>query len=131
VNKLSNLDFYGNNKKCQFCLEQVGLLGINIDKNGKSIPNNYKSTIEQLKRPQTIKELQRFFGLVNFIRDYIPDLQKPLSCLTQLLKGQQKGFTRSNESDTDFDKIPIKDKFVRKNPTSRLFTKYHYILQCK
>ena len=71
--------------KCQWFSQQVDFLGHTISSSGLRKQSSYIQKVEEFHRPETVRELQQFLGLVNFQRKFIEDasvLQKPLSELT-------------------------------------------------
>jgi hypothetical protein len=50
--------------------------------------NSSLQVMYNFPRPHTIKDLQRFLGMVNFYRRFLPKIAQILSPLTDLLKGK-------------------------------------------
>uniref|UniRef100_H2YBQ6 Gypsy retrotransposon integrase-like protein 1 n=1 Tax=Ciona savignyi TaxID=51511 RepID=H2YBQ6_CIOSA len=68
-----------------FGVKQVHFLGFTVDGDGISIPDDRVDIITKVPRPQTLYELQRFLGMVNFYRDFLPNIASCLSKMTSLL----------------------------------------------
>jgi Reverse transcriptase (RNA-dependent DNA polymerase) len=87
IRTLVDNNFHGNEKKCKFFTSGTTFLGLNINSKGIDVPQDYLCKIEKMDCPNTLKELQRYMGMVNFIRNYIPGLSINISTITNLLSG--------------------------------------------
>ena len=95
-------------KKCCFNMKSLKVLGRVTDKEWRKVDDETISRIKNYAKPYTIKHLMAFNGLVNWMRDYLPNLgekMQPLYALTQI--------ERSENEETDVKK------------------KYRYILRTK
>lgn len=90
-----------NHVKCEFSQQSVKFLGHFIDKTGVKVDPNKTEAIRSFPVPKTVKELQRFMGMVNQVGKFIPGLADVNEALRQLLKkdnvwswgeAQQKSF---------------------------------------
>ena len=52
------------------------LLGFVVDSKGTSIDPRKLTNVEKWPIPQNNKDIQRFMGLINYFRDYIPMISK-------------------------------------------------------
>jgi hypothetical protein len=77
-------------KKCVFAAPSLEILGHTILATGAAPTANNSSEIENCPPPQNIKQLQRFLGMVNFYRRFLPKCAQILKPLTGLLKGGAK-----------------------------------------
>jgi len=67
--------------------EEVKFLGYLVSKEGiRPIPNHIKAIIEYQKS-QTAKDLQRYVGMLNFYRRFLPVITKILVSINELLHG--------------------------------------------
>ena len=90
--------------KCLFAQESVPYLGFEVDSNGVRIKSKYKDKILNIPTPQTLNQLRRFVGMVQYLHTFIPNLQqllKPLHGLTE----KNRRFEWSDELDTVFARI--------------------------
>ena len=71
-------------EKCSFFQSQVEYLGHRISGEGIACVNNGK--LETMSRPNNVKELQRFLGVANFFRKFIPVFSRVAYPLYQLLR---------------------------------------------
>ena len=73
-----------NPHKCQLFKDSVKFLGHLVSANGLSpLPENIEAIVN-FKPPRSIKSVQRFLGMINFYRRFIPDcsvIARPLSSL--------------------------------------------------
>lgn len=75
-----------NFDKIQYCVQEVKYLGMIFNKNGmKSNPDKIQ-VIKELEYPSNKLELQRFLGMIGFLRNFIPNMSKITEPLRQLLK---------------------------------------------
>lgn len=82
--KLYNVKF--NHRKVQYCQDEVKFLGLIFNKNGVSIDQTRIDSIANLKNPNNKKELMQLMGMINYLRDFIPNLSELTSPLRGLLK---------------------------------------------
>jgi len=82
--KKYNIKF--NFEKFQYCKEEVKYLGVIFNNNGMKADPNKVEVICKLENPKSKTELQKFLGMVNYLRGFIPDLAKLISPLRELLK---------------------------------------------
>ena len=90
-------------RKCELFRKQVEFLGRNVGVSGVTLTDNSKNTIKDWKEPQTLKELQRFLGLANFHRTFIPEFANVAEPLYRLLKGKE--FAWGKDQQTAFDQL--------------------------
>ena len=79
-----------NRKKCILGRSSIEFLGYRVDANGISPLPERVEAIRQMKRPTSVKELQRFLGMVNYYRKFIPRAAHHLHHLFDALKGKPK-----------------------------------------
>jgi hypothetical protein len=66
-------------------------LGHRVTAGGVTPLPNYVSAVLDFPRPNTVKELQGFLGLLNFYRRFLPAVARTLQPLTDALRGDRKG----------------------------------------
>jgi hypothetical protein len=71
---------------CLF-MSEVKVLGYVFSAQGKSVDESKTSAICQLARPETVHDLQRWLGQVNYYSMFIPKYAQMIAPLTDLLKG--------------------------------------------
>jgi len=79
-----------NMEKCQFGASSVEFLGHRVDAAGLQPLSSHVQAIRQVPQPQDTTQLQRFLGMVNFYRRFIPGTARILLPLTEALKGGAK-----------------------------------------
>jgi hypothetical protein len=96
LNRLSQHGIVINPKKCTFGAQELKFLGVKITPAGiEPLPEKIEA-ISKMEFPKTSKGLQRFLGMINYYRRWLPhaaELQAPLNALLN-------GCTRKN--------VPIK-----------------------
>ena len=74
------------NEKCEFSQSQVKFLGHIIDADGIRPDPEKVAAIADFPPPSNVTELQRFFGMVNYLGKFIPGLAHKTEPLRQLLR---------------------------------------------
>lgn len=73
-------------KKSNFCCKQLTFLGYVLSEEGLGPNPDRIKPIINYKRPETVKDIRRLVGLVNWYRRFIPDAATLLTPLTDLIK---------------------------------------------
>jgi hypothetical protein len=79
-----------NTDKCQFGVQQVEFLGHSITADGAAPLFKHVQAVKDFQRPVDARQLQRFLGLVNFYRRFIPGVAGILKPLSDALRGGAK-----------------------------------------
>ncbi|MGL5772511.1 MAG: reverse transcriptase domain-containing protein, partial [Bacteroidales bacterium] len=111
-----------NRNKCKLFRKEVKILGSIVSK-GLVKPDPEKTmAIRQARKPADIRELRGFLGLINYCREFIPNLATEASSIYNLLKGEDKRSKRKIEWTKDltenFNKVRnlISDQTARSQP---------------
>ena len=75
-----------NPAKCRIAQQKVKYLGHVIDANGTTPDPKKVEAVQKMYPPQTLKQLQRFNGLLNYHSKYIPNYSELIAPLTNLVK---------------------------------------------
>ena len=76
--------------KFQYCLNKIKYLGVIFGKDGM-LPDPAKiEAIKSLDIPKNKNDLQRLLGMVNYLRNFIPNLSSIISPIRDLLKKDVK-----------------------------------------
>ena len=76
-----------NRGKCVFGVRQIKFLGHHVSEQGiRPLPEKVEA-VRRFERPRTVKALQRFLGMVNFYRRFLPGVASTLRPLTDALAG--------------------------------------------
>jgi len=111
------LEKYGvvvNPGKCVFGQPEVRFLGYMVSGAGTCPLPEKVEAIRDFQRPQTVKSLRQFLGMINFYRRFIPGAARVQAPLNDLLQGNAKGrtpVTWSPAADAAFDQC--KDALAR------------------
>lgn len=100
------LDQYGlviNVDKCQFGQATINFLGHQISPHGVLPLPEKVDTIRNFPKPDTVKGLQEFNGMVNFYHRFIPRAAGIMRPLYAALTGKPKTIIWTTEMDTAFD----------------------------
>jgi len=61
-----------NVAKCKFCKKETAILGFLVAPTGITVDPAKVAAINNIALPRTVKDLQSFLGMVNFLRSHIP-----------------------------------------------------------
>ena len=93
-----------NQKKSTFGIDEGKLLGHIVSKDGIRIDPEWVQTINAIPPPHDISSLQSFFGKINCVRRFIPNLAELAKPLNALLKKNVK-FVWDKKCDISFSKL--------------------------
>ena len=89
--------------KCVLGKPSLEFLGYQVDTTGISPLKDRVTAIEDTTPPTTIKELQRFLGMVGYYRRFIPNAASHLFHLFEALKGKPKTLTWTPDCQKSFE----------------------------
>jgi RNase H-like domain found in reverse transcriptase len=92
-----------NADKCVFFTSSVEFLGHQVDQHGVQPLQSNVAAIEKFPRPVSCKDLQRFLGLVNFYRRFIPGAARTLKPLTDALAGSPQHLEWTDDQQASFE----------------------------
>ncbi|KAG1139974.1 hypothetical protein G6F37_009661 [Rhizopus arrhizus] len=84
IKKLTNVNLILNVDKCHFAQTSVYLLGFCVDAKGSRLDPRKVTNALSWEKPSTGKDIQRFLGLVNYFRKYLPNLSEVTAPLNKL-----------------------------------------------
>jgi hypothetical protein len=93
-----------NPSKCTFAVSSVKFLGHMVSESGVVPLPRHVEAISSFPRPYDLRQLQRFLGLINFYRPFLPAIAGVLKPLTDLLRGAPKMLLCSPAADAAFTK---------------------------
>lgn len=79
-----------NPNKCQFGKAEVTYLGFTVNKDGYTPPVERIQAIRVYPKPETVSELRRFLGMINYYRRSVPGASQIQAPLTDFLKNAKK-----------------------------------------
>ncbi len=79
-----------NLEKCMFAFPAVEFLGHRVDQYGVRPLQRHVPANSEFPRPQDVKQLQQFLGMVNFHRHFLPGITRMLQPITDALRGDPK-----------------------------------------
>ena len=104
-NRLSNFGLTINSSKCEFGQTSIKFLGHMIRFDGFTPLVDKVTAVVNFPPPNSKKNLQRFAGLINYYRRFIPNCASILQPLTDLLRGSTNDIQLSPEALIAFEKI--------------------------
>lgn len=93
-----------NKNKTQLCQESVKFMGQNLSSQGLQPQQSKIKAIQDMCPPTSIKEIQRFLGLINYLGKYIKNLGQETTNLRLLLKKNVPWHWNINHQ-TEFEKL--------------------------
>ena len=94
-----------NRAKCVLGKSELDFLGYHVDSTGISPLPDRIEAIRAAQTPTTIKELQRFLGLINYYRRFIPRAAHHLFHLFEALKTKPKRLEWNSNRQNSFEAI--------------------------
>lgn len=108
-NKLQEFGLIINTEKCAFSKPEVIFLGHLVNQQGIQPSPDRITAINSYKRPDTVKGLRRFLGMINFYRKFLPNAAQKQIILNNYLTGNKKDGNRkinwTKESSDAFDEV--------------------------
>ena len=92
-----------NRKKCVLGQTSLEFLGYLVDSTGISPLPHRVEAIRAFKPPTSVKELQRFNGMINYYRKFISRAAHHMHALFDTLKGRPKQLKWTESCQTSFD----------------------------
>ena len=93
-----------NTDKCQFSVNRVTFLGLNVDSSGVQPDYDKVVAIEQVPEPQIVRDVQRFLGMMNQMSKFLPKLANNTQPLKEFfLKGRH--WTLDYQQQQAFNKV--------------------------
>jgi hypothetical protein len=87
LQRLKDHQLLARESKCQFFMSKINFLGYVFSAEGKAVDPDKTSAILQMAPPNTVHELQRWLGAVNYYSVFIAKYAEITAPLTDLLKG--------------------------------------------
>lgn len=72
IDRLTSVNLILNPEKCSWFQHSVHMLGFVVNATGIKVDKNKLTNVESWPIPRTCKDIQRFMGLINYFRDFIP-----------------------------------------------------------
>ncbi|BHF62655.1 hypothetical protein SprV_0200564000 [Sparganum proliferum] len=92
-----------NVDKCVFGVNSIDFLGHHVDKHGITLLTQKVQCILSSPVPNTLTQLRRFIGLINYYRRFSPHYAAILAPMTDLLKSKAKPIELSPAAHTAFE----------------------------
>ena len=93
-----------NPAKCKLMQSEISWLGMRLSEKGVSIDPNKVNAITNLPSPTGVRQLQKLIGMVNYHRQFIPNMASIMGPLYDLLKKGKK-FQWSRECENSFSTL--------------------------
>lgn len=97
-----------NERKVQYAQSEIHYIGHIFSENGRRVDPDRIEAVTHMENPKNVKELQRFLGMINYMRSFLPNLATITAPLRELLKKDVCWhWTRSQQEAMDKLKILI------------------------
>ncbi|TPX52416.1 hypothetical protein PhCBS80983_g06483 [Powellomyces hirtus] len=90
--------------KCQWAVDEVEFCGHRVGKDGLSIAPSKVTAVRERPRPTNSLELLSFMGLINYVKEYIPEYAQIALPLTNLQSGNRP-WQWGDEEDKAFNRL--------------------------
>ena len=98
-------------KKCHWFERRVEFLGHGVSSEGLKKLDSYVENVTNFPRPDTVRKLREFLGLVNFQRKFIPNCSVIMKPLSRLTGGRPSGKLKwSDEMERAFAELKVRMK---------------------
>ena len=94
-----------NKAKCVLGVSELDFLGFHVDANGVTPLPEKVEAIRATKSPTTVKELQRFNGMVGYYRRFVQKAAHHMDHLFEALVGKPKKLNWTSECEQSFNAI--------------------------
>lgn len=124
--RFSTYGVHINVDKCRFGQDNVDFLEYHVTADGVEPPVDRVEALREMKQPQTVRELRRFLGMINFYRRFIPKVADVLEPITSMLQGTttlKQSLQWNAATSTAFNKV----KDNKAIPAQRRGTEFHLI----
>ncbi|EIE92710.1 hypothetical protein RO3G_17422 [Rhizopus delemar RA 99-880] len=105
IQRLTKVNLILNPDKCHFAQSTVYLLGFCVDAKGSRLDPRKVTNALTWPRPSSGKEIQRFLGLVNHFRKYLPNISEVTAPLDKLRFEGKLDKLWTSEQESAFEKI--------------------------
>jgi len=92
-----------NPAKCVFAVPTLKFLGHMVDADGIRPLPRHVTAVRDVAPPADVKQLQRYLGMINFYRRFLPGIARILRPLTDLLRGSPKVLEWSSAAAAAFE----------------------------
>lgn len=100
VSRAKQLNVKFNVQKLQYKVQEVSFLGHIFNDQGVNVDPKRIKAIVNMEHPTSKKELQRFLGMINYLRSFIPNMAELTEPLRQLLKNKVDFLWTNNHEKT-------------------------------
>ena len=106
LSRMANANVRLKPSKCSFGVTEVLFLGHEFNCQGYKLSEDRKLSISNVVVPNTMTQLRSFLGMVNFFRNFIPNLSSVIAPLTDLTRDpKRRSLSWTTESQVAFDAI--------------------------
>ena len=92
-----------NASKCVFGVREIDFLGHHVSAQGIRLLPDKVEAVRCFERPRSVKALQRFLGLVNFYRRFLPNVAATMRPLTDALAGTPRQLPWTPQMESAFE----------------------------
>ena len=90
LKRMEESDLYIKPEKCVWKVKEINFLGLVIEEEGVKMQEEKVAGVLEWPRSKTVKEVQKFLGLVNYYRQFVKDFAKLAKLLYRLVRKNEK-----------------------------------------
>ena len=94
-----------NREKCVLSQRELEFLGHRVTSSGIRPLTEKVQAVKQYQQPRTVKSLQRFLGMLNFYRRFLPNIAQVLRPLTDALAGKPRQLVWTEQMTSSFREL--------------------------
>ena len=90
LRRLEENDLFVKPEKCVWKIKEVGFLGVIIREDGVRMEKEKVQEVIEWPVPRSVKDVQKFLGLVNYYRWFVKDFAKIAKPLYEMIRKEMK-----------------------------------------
>ncbi|KAG1444948.1 hypothetical protein G6F56_010095 [Rhizopus delemar] len=105
IDRLTSVNLILNPDKCHWFQHSVYMLGFVVNAKGTAVDPRKLTNVEKWPIPENNKDIQKFMGLINYFREYIPMISKLASPIDRLRNDPDVKTHWTDEHSTSFNAL--------------------------
>jgi len=104
LRRIEENDLYVKPEKCVWKVREIDFLGLVMESGGIKMQEEKVAGVLEWPRPKTVKEVQKFPGLVYYYRQFVKDFAKIAKPIHKLVRKDEK-WSWGDEQEKDFEQL--------------------------
>lgn len=105
--RLKEAELTVSRKKSQFCMKKLRFLGMIVSEKGIQVDDTKVEAVVNMKRPETVKQMQSFLGMTGFFRRFIDGYAELAAPLSEMTKGKPTGLVWDDNAKRAFESLKV------------------------